>query len=301
MIQFEPINLSNKERYNSYLLSCGERGCEYNLSNLYLWGRQRTVFFPNGLAFFSHFTKRNVYLFPLYRDNPQEILDAIIADARERGILCSLTSLCKEDCELLEKLYPGQFAFHIDRDAFDYVYAIGDLADLKGRKFQKKRNHLNKFKQTHPDYTVEPITEENTQEALDMLDTWYARYAEANPMEDITMEKVAMLKAMRCREALGMEGIVLRHDGKILALTMGCPIAEHTFDVQFEKAVDETAYAAINWLFANYLRDKYPDLLWLNREDDLGLEGLRKAKLSYNPDHMVEKWWARLLETGYDY
>jgi len=86
-------------------------------------------------------------------------------------------------------------------------------------------------------------------------------------------------------------------------MTMGSALNADTFDIHFEKALDiaDGAYAAINQGFAAYLREKYPHLRWLNREDDLGLEGLRKAKLSYYPDHMVEKHWACLLEDGYDY
>ena len=99
-----------------------------------------------------------------------------------------------------------------------------------------------------------------------------------------------------------MEGLVLLEKGRILAMTMGSPLSQRTFDVQFEKAVEgvDGAYTAINLEFARYLREKYPDLQWLNREDDLGLEGLRQAKLSYCPDRLVEKNWACLKEDGYD-
>ena len=84
---------------------------------------------------------------------------------------------------------------------------------------------------------------------------------------------------------------------------MGSQLNENTFDIHFEKALDgvEGAYAAINNGFARYLQEKHPHIAFLNREDDLGLEGLRKAKLSYCPHHMVEKSWAHLLEDGYDY
>lgn len=95
-----------------------------------------------------------------------------------------------------------------------------------------------------------------------------------------------------------MEGLVLVEDGKILAMTMGSPLSETTFDIHFEKALldVEGAYNAINLEFARYLREKYPNLRWLDREDDMGLEGLRKAKLSYNPAFLLEKYWARLWE-----
>ena len=89
----------------------------------------------------------------------------------------------------------------------------------------------------------------------------------------------------------------------VLAVTLGAPLSEETFDVNFEKARSDVdgAYTVINQEFARYLREKYPQLKYLNREDDLGLEGLRKAKESYCPDHMAEKCWACLLEDGCDY
>lgn len=301
MIEFKPIDLSQKDAYNRFLMNCEERGCEYNLSNLFLWGRQRLALKENCLQFFSHYSRRNVYLYPICRDDPKPVLDAIIADSRERGILCSLTSLTKADCQTLEALYPGQFVFHPDRDSFDYVYSIEDLSTLKGRKFQKKRNHMNKFKQTHQDYTLEPITEENLSQVQKMLDNWYIAHQERFPDSDTCLEQLAIHKGLRYRHELGLEAMVLRVGDTLLAMTMGSRIAQHTFDVQFEKADDESAYVAINYLFANYIHEKYPDVLWLNREDDLGIEGLRRAKLSYNPDHMIEKWWARLREEGYDY
>ena len=82
----------------------------------------------------------------------------------------------------------------------------------------------------------------------------------------------------------------------MLAFTIGSRLNETAFDVHFEKALDvaDGAYPAINRAFARHLREKYPQLRWLNREDDMGLEGLRKAKMSYSPDHMLEKHWARL-------
>lgn len=92
-------------------------------------------------------------------------------------------------------------------------------------------------------------------------------------------------------------------DGQPIAATVASRLCKDTFDVHFEKALEEYdgAYPAINQEFAKYLREKYPDTNWLNREDDLGLEGLRKAKLSYNPAHLIEKHWAALWEEGYEY
>lgn len=135
------------------------------------------------------------------------------------------------------------------------------------------------------------------------MDSWYALRQAANPHADYRMERSALEKALRHRKELCMEGLLLTVDGKDVAMTMGSFLREDTFDVHFEKALDRTdgAYAAINNGFARHLREKYPLLRYLDREDDMGLEGLRKAKLSYCPDHLVEKSWACLMEDGYDY
>ena len=303
MIAFEHLDPAKKAEYDEYLQHCGQRGCEYSFANLYLWGRQRAAFHAGNLVFFSQFNRQSVYPFPLVRGDLKESLDAIIHDAQTRDIPCRLTSLSKEDCDTLEQYYPGRFRFHTDRDSFDYIYAIDDLADLKGRKYQRKRNHINRFRQNYPDYTVEPLTDENTLDAVLLLQKWYADRELADPLADFQMEQAAIFKALRNRSELGIEGLLLKHNGRTLAMTMGSHLSETTFDVQFEKALEEAdgAYPTINQEFARYLRAKYPKLQWLDREDDLGLEGLRKAKLSYEPHHLIEKHWACLLEDGYDY
>lgn len=303
MIPYQTLDLSAKSKYDLLLQNCGERGCEYNFSNLYLWGRQRAAFHKGNLTIFSQFNRKSVYPFPLKGSDLKPTLDAIIQDSRKRGIPCRLTSLSDDDCALLEQWYPGQFRFHDDRDSYDYIYDIHDLADLKGRKYQRKRNHINRFHQNFPGCTVEPLTDENTLDAVLLLQQWYADREQADPHADFHMERAAIFKALRNRKELDMEGLLLKHNGKTLAMTMGSKLSENTFDVQFEKALEEAdgAYPTINQEFARYLRKKYPNLLWLDREDDLGLEGLRKAKLSYCPHHMVKKSWACLLEDGYDY
>lgn len=303
MIDFKPLDPSMRAAYEPYLMSCGERGCEYSFTNLYLWGRQRAAILHDHLVFFSQFNRKSVYLFPVGATDPTAALEAIIADASQRGIPCRLTGLTGDDCATLERLFPGRFRYHIDRDSFDYIYNINDLADLKGRKFQRKRNHLNRFRQAHPNHRLVPITHENIAQAEALVARWYTLRLQEDPTSDFHMEQAAIRKALGQREALGLEGLMLLDDGAPIAMAMGSALSPDTFDIHFEKALDiaDGAYAAINQGFAAYLREKYPHLRWLDREDDMGLEGLRKAKLSYCPDHMIEKSWACLLEDGYDY
>ena len=302
MIEFQPFSPENRDKYNAILQTCGERGCEYSFANLCLWGRQKAALVHGNLAFFSQYNRRSIYPFPVGNGDLKATIDAIIHDAQARGIPCRLTGLTPTDCEKLEALYPGKFRFHPDRDFFDYVYDINALADLKGKKLQRKRNHINKFLQQHPDHTLEPITDLNACQVQQLVDLWYKQRLESDPHSDFHMEQAAITKALRQREALGMEGLILKDGDQLLAMTLGSRLSTNTFDIHFEKALDvDGAYPVINQGFARYLREKYPEVQYLNREDDMGLEGLRKAKLSYYPDHMVEKSWACLLEDGYDY
>lgn len=303
MIDFKPISLRDKAAYQACLLACGQRGCEFSFANLYLWGRQQLAFAHGHALLFSQFNRRTVYPFPVGCGDKAPAIDAIIRDARARGIPCRITGLTGENMELLQSLYPGRFRYHCDRDSFDYVYAIDDLADLPGRKYQKKRNHFNRFRAAFPYYTVEPLSPRNRDRVQAMVELWYETRLREAPDSDFHMERAALGKALAHFEDLGLEGLVLLDGQEVLAVTMASPLSYDTMDVHFEKARPgvDGAYAVINCEFARYLRQKLPHIRFLNREEDMGLEGLRKAKESYLPHHMTEKCWACLLEDGYDY
>ena len=303
MIDFKPIEPEELEKYRPFLQSDKPMGCEYSFANLYLWGRQKAAVVEGQLVLFSQFNRKTVYPYPAGKGDKKAVLEAIIRDSQERGIPCRITGLDNQDIESMEKMFPGQFRYHCDRDSYDYVYAIDDLADLKGRKYQRKRNHVNRFRDSFPNYTIEPISGENMPQVEQMLKDWFAQRMEQDPNGDYHMERAAMRKALRHYDQLGMEGIVVMDGDRVLAMTMGSRLSEDTFDIHFEKARAEAdaAYTVINCEFARFLRSRHPEIRFLNREDDLGLEGLRKAKLSYYPHHMVEKCWACLLEDGYDY
>ena len=303
IIDFQPVTPEKKQEYDRYLLDGKERGCEYSFANLYLWGRQKAAIIHDHLVLFSQYNRRSVYPFPVGRGDKKAVLEAIIHDAQARGIPCRLTGLDSEDMAQVEQLFPGRFRFHCDRDFYDYVYDIHDLADLKGKKYQKKRNHYNRFRDSFPHFSAQPLDVGNMAAAERLVEDWFETRHREDPRGDYHMEHVALRKALNNYRALGMEALVLMDGDQALAMTMGSRLSGSTFDVHFEKARPEAegAYTAINCEFARYLRSKFPELAFLNREDDMGLEGLRKAKLSYYPHHLMEKCWACLLEDGYDY
>lgn len=298
MIDFHRVNIDDRLEYNKILMAEPARGCEYSFANLCLWGRQQIAYLHGCAVFFSHYNGRSLYPFPIGPGDKKAAIEALMADAEERGIPCRIACICEHDREELEAMFPGVFTVRPIRDTADYVYDVNDLADLKGRKFQRKRNHFNRFRLNHPDYTIEPITAGNLEETREMVEDWFDAKAVSNPDGDYLLERIALERAFCKYSELGLEGILLREDGRILAMTMGSFLSPDTVDVHFEKAREDVdgAYAAINSEFARYLRSKYECLRFLDREDDMGLEGLRRAKLSYNPHHMVDKYWACLGE-----
>ena len=301
MIDFRRLTLDQKEAYEQILFSVPSRGCEYSFANLCIWGQQRVAFLHGCAAFFSHFNGRSVYPYPIGSGDRRAVIEAILADAEERGIPCRITGMTDADRQELEDWFPRKFHLRTVRDSFDYVYAIDDLADLRGRKFQKKRNHFNRFRSEHPDYEVVPINACNMGLAQRMVDDWYRIRMKADPEGDYLLENIAMARGFQNYFGLRMEGILLMDGGEVLAVTMGSRMGRDTFDIHFEKAREDVdgAYNAVNCEFARYLRLKFPDTRFLDREDDMGLEGLRRAKLSYNPHHMLEKHWACLTEDIY--
>jgi len=300
MIDFRPFTLEDKPLYESYLFDGSERGCNYSFANLFLWGEQQMAIVHDHLALYSRYSGKCVYPFPLGKGDKKPVLDAILADAKERGVCGCMFGLRAEDQEAVEAIYPGRFRFENDPDVADYVYSIDDLADLKGRKYHKKRNHFYHFQTAYPNYTVVPLEESLLPRVREMLEDWYRQRMLEQPDGDYEMEQHALFKALQHYRALEMDGMVLLNGEDVLAFTMGSRLSPDTMDIHFEKAhwdVDG-AYTAINCEFARYIRDRYPDIRFLNREEDMGLEGLRKSKQSYQPHHMAEKRRALPVEVN---
>ncbi len=290
MIDFKPINATDKAMYQKYAFITPPKGCEVGFCNLFFWGDQRLKEEDGNLLLQASFGKI-FYPFPMGNGDIKKSIDRIINDAKERGIPCVISSIYDDSRKVLETLYPDQFEFVTNRDWADYLYSIDDLAGLNGKKYHKKRTHLNNFQKNHQGYSVEVITSDNLPRVIQLVNDWYKKRESVDTETDFTYEKKVFKKAMDNYTALGLEGIVIVWQGELLAVTFGSRLNHNTFDVHFEKADSniDGAYTVVNYEFANYINNKYPEIEFLNREDDMGLEGLRKAKLSYKPFKIIEK------------
>ena len=289
MIPFRRPELSDREALCDLFLASEYRGCEYSFVNIYIWGQQQFALVEGELVLFSHWDGRSMYVYP-GSSSRGAVIEALEADAAERGIPMRLYGLDRAAVEEIEALFPGKYGFSANRDGFDYLYEIERLAELRGKKLQQKRNHINRFVDLYPDWYVRPITAENLDDCREMAADWYRVHED--PENDYRLEKVAMCRAFHNFDALGMEGLALYADGRIVAMTMGNRLRRDTFDVNFEKAYADIpgAYPLINREFARMIREHWPEVRYLNREEDMGIPGLRKSKLSYHPDVLLEKY-----------
>ncbi|MBQ9744604.1 MAG: DUF2156 domain-containing protein [Clostridia bacterium] len=298
VIGFNPISLEDRELYNFYLFTSGERGCENSFANAYMWAEQRIAIIKDSLVRLARFGECEFYAYPLGDGNKSEVIKAMEEDACARGIVFTIGGITPELKEELEREFPGRYKYIERRNSFDYVYEIDALATLGGKKYHGKRNHCSRFEKEHPDYRTEEITDSNIHLCIEMVKGWYREKEMNNPSIDYRGEKRAIELAFNNYNELGLEGILLLCDGKVVAFTMGNKMSCDTFDVNFEKAENgiNGAYAVINREFALFIKNKHPEIIYLNREEDMGIEGLRKAKESYYPHHMVMKYRAVLRE-----
>ena len=300
MIDFHKPQLTDKPWIDELLRRADHRGCEYNFTNLFVWSDA----YDQQVARVGDFLVTHLcgslgcsYMYPAGAGDIAPVLAALERDAEARGVPLRLVCLTRPQTLELEDLFPGRFVFQADRDGFDYLYDIDRLADLGGKKLHAKRNHINRFIENNPTWIYEDITSETLSECLAMDKEWYRRSMIREGLaeeRDLGDEGRALRLAMEHYQALGLEGGLIRVYGEVVAFTMGDLLSSDTYDVHFEKAYGELqgAYAMINREFARRVRQRHPQVRYLNREDDMGVEGLRKAKSSYYPDLMVEKFSA---------
>lgn len=192
--------------------------------------------------------------------------------------------------EVIDAWYPNDFQYIPDRDSFDYIYNVEKLTTLTGKKLHGKRNHINNFLKTYPDYVYEDITQENIPDCLTVATNWMKRHSEFFPELKTAYEYEYHIieDSLSHMYELNMIGGLIKIKECPVAFTLGEPLSKDTFDVHFEKA-DETIQGAYPIINRDFVANSLQSYTYVNREEDLGLPGLRKAKLSYAPDILYEK------------
>lgn len=270
------------------------RGCELSVSNMILW----SDYYHIKVAELEHVLLTLVQgeegqmrlSYPIGAEN--EELEKYVFDMELELFHAWNQPPCFGliDSEMYEKInqwYPGRFKIRYERDWADYIYSREKLTTLSGKKLHGKRNHIKQFQTKNPEWSYEVIDDENVEACVEMAKLWCRNHC-CQEDDEKREEFHLVIQALRNYRKLGMRGGLLRTKQGVVAFTLGCPITRDTFDVSFEKAYSEVqgAYPMINQQF---VKNELQNYKYVNREEDVGAEGLRKAKLSYYPELLLEK------------
>ncbi len=289
-VSFKRPELTDRALIQSYFEKAPSRSCERTFVNVYLWSRHYKVTFAvieDSLVFKNGETEP-AFSYPAGEEqNVKRAIEFLMEYTKERDLPFKLYNVTEKNFEQLNSWYPDKFEIEYVRDIADYVYETEKLATLAGKKLHGKRNHINKFIKTNPDWSYEPLSDENMEECFQMALKWRTQNGCEDDVEK-NAEMCVALNALRLYKELEQVGGVLKVAGEVVAFTIGEPLCKDTFVVHIEKAFAEVdgAYPMINQQFVQH---ECTDFLYVNREDDAGSEGLRKAKLSYRPAFMEEK------------
>jgi len=293
MLEFKPIDLPWQEQIEACLGHFGAQSYEECFSTLYTWkDRYHTHFaFTDDCVIFRMWDQEYYYLPPIGAGNFGAALAKLIDHTKEQGHRLRLICLTKPTIDRIEAVLPGVFSYSGTRDICDYLHLTESLAEFKGKKFHAKRNHVKKFT-TKYDYEYRPLTEDLVPAVLELTRLWCGDRLEQGDRDAIADLRSCELLFSNM-ERLSVEGGAIFVEGRMIAAAAGTPLypGSDTIVVHYEKALTEYdgIYPTICQLFMQQCKERYT---WANREEDLGIEGLRKSKLSYYPEQLLEKFEA---------
>ncbi len=290
MLDFKRITIEDKEKIDKYLYDSGEISCDTTFINLLVWQN----------AYGTEFAEKDGNLFIKMHSNSTETFSLPFGENFERAM-----NEIKEYCngcfpefyaqegprfEKFKGLYGSSFLIDEYRDAFDYIYLSSDLANLSGKKYHSKRNHISSFSKKY-DWKYERIEKNNIDRVIGCAEKWYSENTEKSDLY-LRVEHDGLLKVLQNMEPLGARGGAITINGDVVAFSVGSPVSEEVFDVHYEKALSDfaEAYTVIN---REFVRNELTGYKYINREDDMGLDGLRKAKLSYKPTVLLKKYFCK--------
>ncbi|MBR5654114.1 MAG: DUF2156 domain-containing protein [Prevotella sp.] len=294
---FHPLTLFDREAMQAVTLHSGRRNCNYTFANLVgwqFWYYTEVCVLENAVVLRYTFDGRRAYMVCTSEGLSLQLIEALFDDSNG-----DLTLIGLEDSQVAQlstikvplALWRGvrgeasPFSISVEpvRDQYDYIYRRTDLATLHGRHLDAKRNHINRFRAAHPDFEYRPLAPEFFDECRRLTEIWQE---EKDASDTIDVEKYVMETIFSNWDALGMTGGSIFVDGRMVAFTYGSAVTTDTLDVCVEKADRhvEGAFAIINQQFAEHLPEQY---IYLNREEDMGIPGLRQAKLSYHPEILL--------------
>ncbi|MDR1102425.1 MAG: phosphatidylglycerol lysyltransferase domain-containing protein [Tannerella sp.] len=294
MLSFKPISIADRDAITACTGPSRFLNCDFAFANMcswrFLYDSEFTIvdgFLLIRFQIEEKGRKHQAYMFPVGNGDFRHIIALLEEDACANGHPLWILGVTPDEKNTLEQKFPSEFIYLTERDYYDYIYLRSDLQELKGKKYQAKRNHINKFSYNYR-YTYLPITPELVPRCMELECKWYGDNRTDEEAGALEHEHRSMAFALSHFTELDLTGGALCVDGEIIAFTYGSAINRYTFGVHVEKADVryDGAFSVINREFVLRLPEQY---LYLNREEDLGIPGLRQSKLSYHPVMLLEK------------
>ena len=302
MLDFKPFNIESKNILEPYYFQYGEGSCQHSFTSSFCMKEKYGDCYDIKDDFLFVFrSKRSaagkrVYLFPLgdIKDPSAacRAVDRVIEDAHERGAKVVFETVTKNACDFLYRYYEKTFYIEEKRENAEYIFSREKLTELGGKDFEEKRWEIHKFQKEYEGrFKIERMNDSHFIQIKDFTEKWYRIYSSPENQNQLSAEKSALNFALDNFDQLGLDGIVILIDNKIAAYALGMKLNRTYYDGFMEKA-DRTykyIYKTLNHSVAKYCSSK---IKWLNWEEDLGNEGLRKMKLSWKPEFLIKKFLA---------
>lgn len=268
------------------LLQSGHDGCEFSFTTLYMWRElyhTRIAQEDDYLLVSAGEGEKTSFLPPIGPSLGEGV--ALLRRAAEaQGLPLRLHGVDEQTLAQLQQLFPLTVT-EMDED-HDYLYKTTDLAELPGKAYHSKRNHIAAFSRQF-DWQYEDITDDNLAEVFAMSKQWCREKGVCSD-KGLKAERCGIREVLSHRHAFGVRGGLIRVEGEVVAFAFGSPINDRVFDIHTEKAL--TAYGGAYALINRELARRLTDYDYLNRENDMGIEGLRRAKRSYRPSILLKKY-----------
>lgn len=314
MINWKEVELSDKPAIEEKICASGCHGADYGFANLFIWRKAYTPLIAFcGPRLLVGMPQWNVYAYPKGDGDVRPSIELLLQEAHAKGRKLVLRGLTQKTLDEFLPLYGGRFEISEDRDNADYVYSTDKLCNLPGRHLSSKRNHIKHFERNgawefhkiaadscgcvtsgcHED--AADGEREYKSSSIEEARAFVAEFYREKNDPELAAEATAIEEMFENYEALGFIGGLLYQNGEPVAFTAGTKLDNEVFDVHFEKALPgvDGAYAMVNREFARLVHAELPGIQFFNREEDMGIEGLRRAKESYHPDILLMKYFAR--------
>lgn len=286
LLSFTPIGLSQMERVEAIRSASGNTLYFYSFASLFVWQELEgySVCVADDAFLVKHGVRGdNVYLFPCGSDNGKKrLIDALMKSGSP-----AFSCVSDNDKAFLEKEYPGMFTFTECRDDYPYLYEKNEQIALIGKEFKNLRHQIHLGRAAAKEWSSEPLTAENTDRAREITRKW-AQGRSADAPTDVP----AIEAALDGFESLKLWGVLFRADGDDVAYVLGTFVTPEIFDICFCKVLDKRCDCFIKWAFYRALPE---EVITVDSEEDMGIEGLRKHKLLRRPKELVRIWKGSVL------